>query len=112
MRSHRHLSKFFFVQLNFVVPMELLLMHSEGTMRSFEKERRREIYPGFLEVRGRSDWVDSMLTELIFDTVESSEPSESTSSPGVSFVSARFFTLFRYFSSNDFNLALSISVRC
>ena len=44
--------------------------------------RRR--YPVFRTGRGRSDCVESILTELIFDTVESSEPSESTSSPGVS----------------------------
>jgi hypothetical protein len=41
-------------------------------------------YPSFRVVRGRSDCVDNILTELIFDTVDNSDPSESTSSPGVS----------------------------
>jgi hypothetical protein len=45
---------------------------------------KKQKYPGFRAIRGRSDCVDNILTELIFETVDNSDPSESTSSPGVS----------------------------
>lgn len=45
---------------------------------------RKKTYPCFRVARGRSDCVDNILTELIFETVDNSDPSESISSPGVS----------------------------
>lgn len=49
-----------------------------------EKKKKKNSYICFRVARGRSDWVDNILTELIFETVDNSDPSESTSSPGVS----------------------------
>lgn len=49
-----------------------------------EREAKGENYPCFRVALGRSDCVDNILTELIFETVDNSDPSESISSPGVS----------------------------
>lgn len=73
-------------------------------------ESRRSAYCCFRAGRGRSDLVDSMLAELIFEAVDNSEPSESTSS-AVASDESRFFMLLWYLSSNALIWTFSMLVR-